>query len=81
MGVLGRLRRWLGRIDDATTEVELSTLEGMHRAEDAVDEATGGRLYGVLDKADEEAEALHARLHPGEDEQEGTEPDDRPGNP
>jgi hypothetical protein len=67
VGVLDRLRRWLGRVDDATTEVELGALDGLHRAEDALDDATGGRLYDALEKADEEAEALHARLHPDED--------------
>jgi hypothetical protein len=69
VGVIGRLRRWLGKVDEATAEVELAALEQVHRAEGAVDEATGGRLFDALEKADEEAEALHARLHPGEHEQ------------
>jgi len=74
--VLGALRRWLGRVDEATTDVELSALEHVHRAEDAVDEATGGRLYDVLEKADDEAEALHHRLHPDERDEQQREPGD-----
>jgi hypothetical protein len=73
MGVLAALRRWLGKADEATTEFELSTIEHVHRAEDAVDEATGGRFYDALEKADEEAEALHHRLHPGETDEGGRE--------
>jgi hypothetical protein len=76
--LLGRLRTWLGRVDEATTEAELAALEGVHKAEDAVDEATGGRLYDALEKADEEAEALHARLHPGEREPAAREPGEEP---
>lgn len=46
MGAFDRLRRWLGRADEATAGVERAAVEGLHKAEDAVDHATGGRLYG-----------------------------------
>jgi len=42
----------------------------VHHAEDRVDEATGGRYYDTVEKADDEAGELLERLHldeePGE---------------
>jgi hypothetical protein len=70
MGVLDRLRRWLGRADQATAEVEFAAMEGVHRAEDAVDEATGGRFYDALERADEEAGELLERLHLDEEDED-----------
>ncbi len=72
MGVLDRLRRWLGRADDAAAGVERAAMEGLHKAEDAVDHATGGRLYDTLEKADEEAEELVERPH-GDEHEHGHE--------
>ena len=70
MGVLDVLRRWLGRADQAATDVEFAAMAGMHRAGDAVDEATGGRYYDAVEKADEEAGDLLERLHLDEEDEE-----------
>jgi hypothetical protein len=74
VGVLDRLRRWLGKADEATTEIEFAAMAGMHRAEDAVDDASGGRFYDAVERVDEEAGDLLERLHL---EAEETEPEDR----
>ena len=63
MGLLDRLRRLLGKADEATTEIEFAAMAGMHRAEDAVDEASGGRFYDAVERADEEAGEVLERLH------------------
>jgi hypothetical protein len=74
VGVIDRLRSWLGRADRAVTEVELSAMDRMHRAEDAADDATGGRFYDTLERADEEAEELLERLHLDEEDDTPAEP-------
>ena len=63
MGVLETIRRLLGRADETLTEAEYAALETMHGTEDRVDEATGGRFYDAVEKADEEAGELLDRLH------------------
>jgi len=70
MGLLDSIRRLLGRTEDALNEVDYAALDAVHRAEDRVDEATGGRYYDTVEKADDEAGELLDRLHldeePGE---------------
>ena len=36
-------------------EVDYAALDAVHHAEDRVDDATGGRYYDAVEKADEEA--------------------------
>ena len=70
MGLLDSIRRLLGRTEDALNEVDYAALDAVHHAENRVDEATGGRYYDTVEKADEEAGELLGRLHldeePGE---------------
>lgn len=72
MGLLDSIRRVFGRAENAMNEADLSAIEAVHRAEDRLDDATGGRYYDTVEKADEEAGELLERLHlddePGEDE-------------
>lgn len=63
MGLLHGIKRLLGRADDVVTDAELGVLAAVHRAEDAVDEATGGRFYDAVEKIDEEADELGEKLH------------------
>jgi hypothetical protein len=63
MGLLDAIRRLLGRAEDAVTDAELGVIEAVHRAEDAVDEATGGRYYDAVERIDEEADELGEKLH------------------
>ena len=70
MGVVDWVRRLFGRADSAMTKVDYAALDAMHHAEDRLDEATGGRFYDTVEKADEEADELLDRLHRGD------EPDD-----
>jgi len=71
MGLLNRLRRLIWRAEEASNRLEYAALDAVHHAEDAVDERTGGRLYDTLEKADEEAEELSAKLHLDDDEERG----------
>jgi hypothetical protein len=68
MGLLNRLRRLIWRAEEASNRLEYAALDAVHHAEDAVDEHTGGRFYDTLEKADEEAEELSAKLHLDEQE-------------
>lgn len=63
MALLAALKRLLGRADEAVTDVELGVIDVVHRAEDAVDEATGGRFYDAVEKIDEEADEIGEKLH------------------
>jgi hypothetical protein len=63
VGLLDGIKRLLGRADEAVTEAELGVLDVVHRAEDAVDDATGGRFYDAVEKIDEEADELGEKLH------------------
>jgi hypothetical protein len=38
-------------------------MDAVHHVEDRVDDATGGRFYDAVEKADEEAGELLDRLH------------------
>jgi hypothetical protein len=70
MGLLDSIRRLLGRAENAMNEVDYAALDAVHQAEDRIDEATGGRFYDSVEKADDEAGELLERLHldgePGE---------------
>jgi hypothetical protein len=72
MGLLDSIRRLFGRADQAMTQADYAAIDAVHRAEDRIDDATGGRFYDAVEKADEEAEDLLERLHldlePGEGE-------------
>ena len=72
MGLLDSIRRVFGRAENAMNQADLSALEAVHRAEDRLDDATGGRYYDTVEKADEEAGELLERLglddEPGEGE-------------
>jgi hypothetical protein len=63
MGLLDSIRRLLGRAEDAMNDVDYAALDAVHHAEDRVDDATGGRYYDTVEKADEEAGELLERLH------------------
>ncbi len=63
MGLLETIRRLLGRADETLTEAEYAALDVVHDAEDRVDDATGGRFYDAVERADEEAGEVLDRLH------------------
>jgi hypothetical protein len=63
MGLLDSIRRLFGRAEEAMNEVDYAALDAVHHAEDRVDDATGGRYYDAVEKADEEAGELLERLH------------------
>jgi hypothetical protein len=63
MGVLDAIRRFFGRAENAMDEVDYAALDAVHQVEDRVDDATGGRFYDSVEKADEEAGELLDRLH------------------
>ena len=72
MGLLESIRRLFGRAGNAMTEADYAALDAVHHVEDRLDDATGGRFYDTVEKADEEADELLERLHvdvePGEDD-------------
>jgi hypothetical protein len=68
MGWLDRFRAWIWRTEKASNELEYGALDAVHRAEDRVDEATHGRFYDAVERADEEAEELLERLGLDDDE-------------
>jgi len=68
------LRRLFGRADSALTKVDYAALDAMHHAEDRLDDATGGRFYDTVEKADEETDELLERLH------RDAEDEDRPAS-
>jgi hypothetical protein len=63
MGVLDSIRRLFGHADRAMTKADYAAIDAVHHAEDRVDDATGGRFYDAVEKADEEAGELLERLH------------------
>ena len=63
MGLLETIRRLLGRADETLAEAEYAALDVVHDAEDRVDDATGGRFYDAVERADEEAGEVLDRLH------------------
>ncbi len=79
MGVLDSIRRIFGRADRAMTEADYAAMDAVHHVEDRVDDATGGRFYDAVEKADEEAGELLERLHL--DNEPGTgDPADEPAD-
>ncbi len=73
MGVLDSIRRLFGRADQAMTNADYAALDAVHDVEDRLDDATGGRFYDAVEKADDEAGDLLERLHL-EDEPEAERP-------
>ena len=63
MALLDSIRRLFGRANDAMTEADYAAIEAAHHVEDRLDDATGGRFYDAVEKADEEAGDLLDRLH------------------
>jgi len=63
MGLLDSIRRLFGRAENALNEVDYAALDAVHHAEDRIDDATGGRYYDTVEKADDEAGELLERLH------------------
>ena len=63
MGLLDSIRRLFGRAENAMNEVDYAAMDAVHHAEDRIDDATGGRYYDAVEKADEEAGELLERLH------------------
>jgi hypothetical protein len=70
MGLLDPIRRLFGRAESAMTKADYAALDAVHHAEDRLDEATGGRFYDAVEKADEEAGDLLDRLHLDEESDE-----------
>jgi hypothetical protein len=83
MGILDSIRRLLGRADKAMTQADYAAIDAVHHAEDRLDDATGGRFYDAVEKADEEAGEILDRLHldqePGDGDEAGA--DDATGVP
>lgn len=63
MGFLDAVKRLLGRAEHVVTDAELGVIDVVHRAEDVVDEATGGRFYDAVERLDEQADELGEKLH------------------
>jgi hypothetical protein len=75
MGIVDSIRRLFGRADDALTEADYAALDAVHDVEDRLDEATGGRFYDAVEKADAEAGELLERLHLEGEPEDETRPD------
>lgn len=71
MSWLERLRSWIWRVEERSNELEYGVLDEVHRAEDTLDSATGGRFYDAVEQVDEGAGRLLEELHL----------DDEPGAP
>lgn len=71
MGLLESIRRLFGRAEQAMNEADYAALDAVHRAEERLDDATGGRFYDTVEKADEEAGELLERLHLDDEADEG----------
>jgi hypothetical protein len=71
MGVFDSIRRLFGRAENAMNEADYAALDAVHHAENRIDEATGGRFYDAVERADEEAGELLERLHLDDDEATG----------
>jgi hypothetical protein len=78
MGLLERFRSWVWRAEEKSNRLEYGALDRLHHAEDRVDEATHGRFYDTLEKADEEAGDLLDRVGLGEEEASDTEGAEEP---
>ena len=71
MGLLESIRRLFGRAENAMDEADYAALDAVHHVEDRIDDATGGRYYDAVERADEEAGELLDRLHLDHDEPDG----------
>ena len=78
MGWLDRFRAWIQRTETKSNELEYGALDRLHHAEDRLDEATHGRFYDTLEKADEEAGELLDRVGIDDGEEESR---DEPAKP
>ncbi len=76
MGVLDSIRRLFGRADQAMTEADYAALDAMHGVEDRLDDATGGRFYDAVEKADDEAGELLEKLRLDDEPDAGGEEND-----
>jgi hypothetical protein len=73
MGFLDRFRAWIWRTEKRSNELEYGALDRLHHAEDRVDEATHGRFYDTLERADDEAGELLDRFGLGDEDVSKTE--------
>ena len=80
MALLDSIRRLFGRADRAMTGADYAAIDAVHTVEDRLDDATGGRFYDAVEKADEEAGELLDRLHL-DNELGGREGEGPPGAP
>ena len=71
MGLLESIRRLFGRAENAMNEADYAALDAVHHVEDRIDDATGGRFYDAVEKADEEAGELLDRLHLDDENETG----------
>ena len=71
MALLESIRRLFGRAEQALDQADYAALDAVHRAEDRLDDATGGRYYDTVEKADEEAGEILERLHLDDEPEEG----------
>jgi hypothetical protein len=71
MALLEFIRRLFGRAEQAMNDADYAALDAVHRAGDRLDDATGGRYYDTVEKADEEAGELLERLHLDDEPDEG----------
>jgi ABC-type glutathione transport system ATPase component len=76
MGLLESIRRLFGKAGEAMNQADYAALDATHHVEDRLDEATGGRYYDAVEKADEEAGELLERLHLDREPGEGVVPQD-----
>ena len=77
MAFLDSIRRLFGRADQAMTQADYAAIDAVHHVEDRLDDATGGRFYDAVEKADDEAGELLERLHLDHEPDEAGE--DAPG--
>jgi hypothetical protein len=75
MGLLESIRRLFGRAENAMNEADYAALDAVHHVEDRIDDATGGRFYDAVEKADEEAGELLDRLHLDDESETGDRPE------
>ena len=75
MGLLDSIRRLFGRAGTAMTEADYAALDAVHDVEDRLDDATGGRFYDAVEKADEEAASCSTSSISIDEPGEGDAPD------
>jgi len=67
MSWLERVRGWIWKVEESSNKLEYAALDEVHKAEEAIDDRTGGRLSDALERIDEESEELLERLHLDDD--------------